>query len=612
MSHYQATMSKMKNRLLNLLIDKIEERSYYEWFTLLDQDFKRYFHVHETEFYIYHASQNKFIAIKNYTLPSWESSSEFSKELVESGKEGFIHYLQKVGHGNIDDFIVFKNNKSEPLALLLIESTDAWLDFAKSVYFQEFEAIIGGFITSIRQLNGLITEGKKFRLLFNTTESFTSTMTSETILDRMLETVQRILPLAKTRLILSREQSGMNHTYEIFNQVENSPLIVKTFLNGVMTKEINEEKNIISMNAPVKGRQGVYGVLNIEVPKGIFYSSTQRNLIYMLVNTTGRALENASLYNQAHRLNEDLQLVNETSQKLNSSLTLREMLAYLKKQLEKVLIPDEVLFIFYDQNQEYELVETTSCFFKEREGKEYIQYVSHYIKQEKTPLFEADFESTLTKHPLYKSVIGMPILNQEEVIGIAICLHKEKYFFSFDHFKLVESLIIHASLSISNLQLREKMRELAEKDHLTGLYARRYLEKQIYQVIEENQGGSFLLFDIDNFKLINDEFGHDVGDRVLKQIGTLLIEKMKSAGIAARWGGEEFAVYLPIYKKAELETLSQKLLERIPTITNPSVTVSMGLVYWEPGVYRSFDLLFKKADKMLYQAKDQGKNQLVL
>lgn len=611
MSHHHGTISQIKSIVLDLWLENIERHSYTDWHEALNEKFKHFFNVRKTGFLVYNKAQKNFLSLRDYEARSLKPLPIIAEELLAYNKKDFICNLKALGYDYVDDYILFRSSTSEPLGILLIESSADWRDFAESSYVTELEEIVSRFIGGIRQLNELLVEGEKFRLLFNITESFASTMTSGTILDRMLETVKRIVPSAEISLILSREQPQMAHSYRIFNQVDSSPSVVKAFLNGVVTTELIEGENRKVMNSPIKGHQGVYGVLKLEASIEELSSSTQKDLIRILVNTAGNALENASLYHQSHRLNEDLKLVNETSRKLNSSLTMKEMLVYLKAQLEKVLHPSEMFFVFDNDVEKESLVGTDNYIFQEQTGKEYIDYISRHIQNGNNPLFDADFNSTFTETPVYKSIIGIPILNQGEVMGMAVCLHEEKYFFSFDNFKLMESMIIHASLSISNLQLREKMQELADKDHLTGIYVRRYIEKYIQNIILENKGGLFLLFDVDDFKFVNDKYGHDIGDIVLQQIGECLSKEVEGKGVAARWGGEEFAVYMPIYEENMIENMSKKLLDIIPDVTSPSVTVSIGLVYWEPDVTQCFKTLFKEADTMLYEAKKQGKNRLV-
>ena len=88
---------------------------------------------------------------------------------------------------------------------------------------------------------------------------------------------------------------------------------------------------------------------------------------------------------------------------------------------------------------------------------------------------------------------------------------------------------------------------MVDHDHLTKLYARSYLDKFVNQSLKNDDCGMFLLIDIDNFKRINDTYGHQVGDQVLIQIGEMLIEKVGKKGICARWGGEEMAFMFQIY-----------------------------------------------------------------
>ena len=120
----------------------------------------------------------------------------------------------------------------------------------------------------------------------------------------------------------------------------------------------------------------------------------------------------------------------------------------------------------------------------------------------------------------------------------------------------------------------------------------------------------FLLLDIDDFKGINDTFGHQVGDDVLVQIGNELKNSVESKGICARWGGEELSVYIPNITIAEAEKLSKSIVEIIPEVTNPKVTVSAGMISWNKKERPDFRQLFLQADTALYMAKNSGKNQV--
>ena len=124
-------------------------------------------------------------------------------------------------------------------------------------------------------------------------------------------------------------------------------------------------------------------------------------------------------------------------------------------------------------------------------------------------------------------------------------LQKEPYYFSFDNFKLLQSLIHHSSLAMANSILREELEKMVITDHLTQLRSRNYLDKQMGESMQEDEEGTFILIDIDNFKKVNDTYGHQIGDDILVQVANLIQSNIRESDIGARWGGEELAIYLP-------------------------------------------------------------------
>ena len=203
------------------------------------------------------------------------------------------------------------------------------------------------------------------------------------------------------------------------------------------------------------------------------------------------------------------------------------------------------------------------------------------------------------------------IEQDDNIIGSIIVLHQQPYYFSFETFKLFRSLTQHSSLAFSNAILREELEQLVITDYLTKLYTRNYLDDEMKQSMERDTQGVFLLIDIDNFKKVNDTYGHQNGDKVLVQIADIIKEKLITGGIAARWGGEEIAVYLPNYTFEEGMHLAHEFVQLIPKKSKPSVTISCGVSYWSIHQPESPLTLFKKADEALYEAKNTGKNRMI-
>lgn len=168
----------------------------------------------------------------------------------------------------------------------------------------------------------------------------------------------------------------------------------------------------------------------------------------------------------------------------------------------------------------------------------------------------------------------------------------------------------HSALVISNTLLRERLQETVITDFLTGLYTRRYLEETIDEHQENGSKAVLLLFDIDDFKLVNDTYGHHVGDNVLKQVARVMKEVIGNKGVITRWGGEELAVYLPETSPDEGMEIANNIRKRIPEGTDPSITVSCGLSHWEKEAEDTPKKMFLRADQALYSAKSAGKDQV--
>ena len=170
----------------------------------------------------------------------------------------------------------------------------------------------------------------------------------------------------------------------------------------------------------------------------------------------------------------------------------------------------------------------------------------------------------------------------------------------------------------SSLQMEKSIRDSAETDALTGLPNRRYLFNAFEKVSEKaavtGVPFSLAICDIDFFKKVNDTYGHNVGDEVLKAVAGKLKEGMYGNGYATRWGGEEFILIFDKVGLNDAEKILSKILDNIRAmvikteVKDISVTMTMGAV---EGSGTDIDLLIEKADANLYYGKEHGRNQIV-
>ena len=163
--------------------------------------------------------------------------------------------------------------------------------------------------------------------------------------------------------------------------------------------------------------------------------------------------------------------------------------------------------------------------------------------------------------------------------------------------------------------MTNSLEEKANKDNLTGIGNRDSFEDifsfEIHKAKENNSLLSLMLFDIDNFKLINDTFGHQAGDNILVEITSIISQNMKTSDIFARWGGEEFVILMPNTKLEDAYTVAQKLRELIASHDfhyNDNITASFGVAEFKAEDTKN--TLFEKADEALYLAKKHGRNRV--
>ncbi|WP_277640244.1 cache domain-containing protein [Wolinella succinogenes] len=167
------------------------------------------------------------------------------------------------------------------------------------------------------------------------------------------------------------------------------------------------------------------------------------------------------------------------------------------------------------------------------------------------------------------------------------------------------------------LEKNQTLEHLSFFDHLTQIANRRALEERIRKSISrfelERQSFSMVIFDIDDFKRVNDTYGHGAGDEVLKQIARLAKESIRGEDMAGRWGGEEFVLYLHHASISSAHEIAERLRQKIARHAFDSrfnVTCSFGVSEFGEGM--DFDSLISRADEALYEAKRQGKNQTIL
>jgi diguanylate cyclase (GGDEF)-like protein len=155
----------------------------------------------------------------------------------------------------------------------------------------------------------------------------------------------------------------------------------------------------------------------------------------------------------------------------------------------------------------------------------------------------------------------------------------------------------------------DKAKFYSENDTLTGIYNRRAIDPFFAKIKtmtdSNNQKLAVMLIDVDNFKMVNDQFGHKEGDLLLKGLSSQLVKSVRKTDIVARWGGDEFIILVPnITKKEHVQEIIERINDNLKNLSTSQigVSVSIGVAVY-PAEGKTFDELLKAADKRMYNMK---------
>jgi diguanylate cyclase (GGDEF)-like protein len=219
------------------------------------------------------------------------------------------------------------------------------------------------------------------------------------------------------------------------------------------------------------------------------------------------------------------------------------------------------------------------------------------------------------------SYLCLPLIIGGDVTGVVHLNSRKPHYWNIEQITYAESFVDQTAPILSSLNSLRQAEQRAIIDSLTSLYNRRFLfefmQQQIVQSRRYHHPLSILMLDLDHFKRVNDTYGHESGDLVLKLFALRLKESLRVSDIAARYGGEEFVAVLPntnlkgaleLAEKIRAVTMEVDLSHFLPDL--PSISVSIGVACF-PNHGTTIEQLQRAADAALYQAKQAGRNRVV-
>lgn len=233
-------------------------------------------------------------------------------------------------------------------------------------------------------------------------------------------------------------------------------------------------------------------------------------------------------------------------------------------------------------------------------------------------------------HPLFRdappdwhgSIVGLPLMMGSRVVGVMNLARTITGPFSSTDIRLLTLLADQAAIAIVNARLHQAVSRQARQDTLTGLPNRRGLDERLEaEIVQTSRTGgvfSVMMLDVDGFKQVNDTWGHEAGDEILRQVASALIGTVRSSDFLARYGGDEMTLILPGTDLTQAQVVVRKIQEHMQTLhlslpAGQTVTLSLsGGIALYPRHGETAASLMRAADEALYRAKRAGRGCFVV
>ena len=375
---------------------------------------------------------------------------------------------------------------------------------------------------------------------------------------------------------------------------------------------------------PLMVRDEVVGVLDCQSDRLNHFDRVTIDLLTLFSTQASIALQNARLYSLERQRARQLEAINTIAQQSTAVMELEELLTRACAVIQQAF---QVQHVSIFLREESDLVlrahhgTLTPCIPPGERFPAGRDPWPHLLAASGS-LIEKNLSSGPEHLRLFaeaSSRMSIPLISFGQTLGVLTLHSSQPDAFRESELQSLESVADICANSIQNAHYVERVKQLAYLDGLTGIFNRRFFELRIVDEVERARrygaGMAVVMADIDQFKKLNDEFGHLLGDEVLRQVSSLFHQNLRKIDVVCRYGGEEFALLLAQTGAQQAVTVAEKLRKLVEEWQFPgvprTVTISAGVaVFPDHGVGR--DELIRAADNALYCAKQTGRNRVCL
>jgi diguanylate cyclase (GGDEF)-like protein len=375
---------------------------------------------------------------------------------------------------------------------------------------------------------------------------------------------------------------------------------------------------------PLMVRDEVVGVLDCQSDHLNHFDAETIDLLTLFSTQASIALQNARLYSLEEQRTRQLQAINAIAQQTTAVLDLEELLGRVCQLIQDAFRVSHVSLFLREDHDLVLRAHHGTLTPRIPEGGRFPVSAEPWasILANSTTAMETDLGVTPSNTKFFAESAArmcIPLISFGQTLGVLALDSAKADAFRDGDLQSLESVADICATAIQNAHYVERVKQLAYLDGLTGIFNRRFFELRIMEEIERARrygtGMAVIMADIDQFKRLNDEFGHVLGDEVLRQVSSLFHQQLRKIDVVCRYGGEEFGILLTQTNARHAMKIAEKLRKMVEGWLFPgvprTVTISAGAAAFpEQGTTR--DELVRAADSALYAAKQAGRNKVRL
>jgi diguanylate cyclase (GGDEF)-like protein len=357
------------------------------------------------------------------------------------------------------------------------------------------------------------------------------------------------------------------------------------------------------------------------------FDADDLSLLAILADHAATAVENARLLSRSQELASELRRLLDMSGELSQSLDPRQVATLIAGHLVRAMSVDECAISYWDRSAgrleslglaPAERFAELAPFFDLAGYPETLRV----LERGTAVIIDADdpaadpAEAALLRADGHRTLAMLPLVAKGQVVGLVEMFARREVDWDSQRLALARTMANEAAMALENARLYEDARRRADRDPLTDFFNHRYLHERLAEEVVRSQRGrrplSVVMLDLDDFKLVNDSFGHLFGDQVLTWVAEMIRGTLRASDVAARYGGDEFALILPDTDAEAARRAAERILMAFqdrPFVDNVRgripVTASIGIATY-PDDGRSATDLIAAADRALYDVKRGG------